>query len=314
MDLDVVSFGDLVADIILPIPKLPLYPNEIQLAHQMLLEPGGAGNFLIMAQRLGLMAAATGCTGSDAYGQMIIEKLQGEGVDTRGVQMLPDQKTTLVMIFVDDAGEHVFLGVLGSFQVAQIYPSFTEKVSQARAFFTNGYAFLETAPAQLVIEMMALARQQGKAVFLDPGPQMREIPRELMRAAIAQAGTLLLTQAEAAALVGGETVQETAQTLLGMGPQLVVLKMGAEGCLIVNSERCQKIDGFAVTTRDTTGAGDAFDAAFVYGILHGMTLEETGRLANAVGACAVAKIGAGTGLPTKADVADLLGKQSLLLE
>jgi sugar/nucleoside kinase (ribokinase family) len=308
MHLDVVSFGDLVADMILPIPKLPICPNETQLAHQMLLEPGGAGNFLIMTRRLGLKAAATGCVGSDVYGQMIIEKLQGEGVDTGGLQVLSDQKTTLVMIFIDDAGEHVFLGVLGSFQVTQILPAFAEKVSQARAFFTNGYAFLETAPAQLVIEMMALARQQGKTVFLDPGPQMREIPQKLMRTAIAQADTLLLTQAEAVALVGGETALETAQTLLGMGPKLVVLKMGAEGCLIVNKERCLKIDGFATPLRDTTGAGDAFDAAFVYGILNGMPLEETGRLANAVGACTVSKIGAGTGLPLKTEVADLLGK------
>lgn len=308
MDLDIVSFGDLVADMILPIPQLPLRPNETQLAHQMLLEPGGAGNFLIMAQRLGLRAAATGCVGGDAYGQMIIEKLQGEGVETRGVELLPGQQTTLVMIFIDDAAEHVFLGVLGSFQVTQILPAFSAALQRARAFYTNGYAFLETAPPQLVIEMMALARQQGKAVFLDPGPQMRDMPQAQVRAAIAQANTLLLTQEEAAGLVGGSTALETAQTLLSMGPDLVVLKSGADGCLIANRAGCLKVDSFATAARDTTGAGDAFDAAFVYGMLHDLPLEETGRLANAVGACTVAKIGAGTGLPTQTEVADLLAK------
>lgn len=312
--MDVVSFGDLVADMILPIQKLPICANETQLARQSLLEPGGAGNFLIMARRLGLSAAATGCVGGDAYGQMIVEKLHGEGVDMGGVVMLGDQTTTLVMILIDEAGEHVFLGVLGSFQVTQILPAFAQKVAQARAFFTNGYAFLETAPAQLVIDLMALARQQGKTVFLDPGPQMREIPQDQMRAAIAQAHTLLLTEEEAAALVGGGSAQESARALLGMGPERVVLKRGAQGCLIVDAQRCTPLDGFASGVRDTTGAGDAFDAAFVYGTLRGMPPEAAGRLANAVGACTVAKLGAGTGLPSKAEVAALMARQGLRLE
>jgi len=68
-----------------------------------------------------------------------------------------------------------------------------------------------------------------------------------------------------------------------------------------------------VDVRDTDGAGDAFDAAFICGILHGLSLDYAGRLANAAGGATVTKIGAGTRLPTKQEVMDLLKTKSIII-
>ena len=79
---EVVTYGDLVVDLLLPIHSLPLRADEHQMAHGLFIEPGGTGNFLIMASRLGLKAAPIGVLGDDPYQETILGKLAKEGVDT----------------------------------------------------------------------------------------------------------------------------------------------------------------------------------------------------------------------------------------
>lgn len=302
MEFDIVTFGDLVADILLPIPRLPVLPNDVQLTHQMFIEPGGASNFLIMAERLGLRTAALGYVGNDSYGTLIVEKLRGEGVDTNRIKMLPGEKTTSVVILIDDTGEHAFLGVLGTVQMTDIEASFVEQINRSQALFTNGYALLESFPPQIVIEVMKLARQNNKLVFFDPGPQIQQIEPALLKMAVSQSDYLLLTYEEAAALVGGRSAEETARNLLQRGPKIVALKMGAEGSLVVSPHISIKTPALSVVVRDTTGAGDAFDAAFVYGIIQGMPLDQISKLANAAGSITASKVGAGTRLPLRSEI------------
>ena len=302
MKFDVVSFGDLVADVLLPIPRLPVLPDDIQLAHQMSIEPGGACNFLIMAERLGLHSAALGSVGDDAYGSLILQKLRGEGVETGGVNILVGQKTTGVIILIDDQGQHAFLGALGTIQTTGISAALIEKISHSRALFTNGYAFLESLLPGIVIEVMQLARQNNTLVIFDPGPQIQQIEPGLIRKGISLTDYLLLTQEEAAALAGGESAEETARNLLKLGPRMVVLKLGAQGSLSVSAQTSLRTPALAVNVRDTSGAGDAFDAAFVYGIMQGMSLEQIGKLANAAGGLTVSRVGAGTALPLKVEI------------
>ena len=311
MGYDVISFGDLVADLLLPIPKLPLIPNEDQLAHIFLVEPGGAGNFLIMAARLGLRAAAISCVGLDVYGSHIKDQLKQEGVNVSDVQVLPGQRTTLVLVFIDDAGEHVFLGVPGTVEITEIRDSHVEKIAQAKAFYIAGYAFGQTNPSHLVTDAIQLAKENGVVVFFDPGPQAANIAPDLMDSAVSNSDVLLATLEEVIHLTGDNPPEQVAQELLSRGPKLVVIKMGSEGCLVAREDNVFKLDAFSVNARDTTGAGDAFDAAWVYGILRGLPLEQTGVIANAVGAATATKIGAGTRLPNREEVVALLRENSV---
>jgi len=313
MRFDVLSLGDLVADLLLPIPKLPIRQNEHQIAHGLFVEPGGAGNFLIAASRMGLKAAAIGCVGDDVYGRHIINQLKGEGVDVSDVDLLSEKRTTLTLVLVDDAGEHVFLGVLGTAKITSLPASWARKTTQARAFYTNGYAFLEANPPSLIVEAIRMAKAKGTLVFFDPGPQIPDIEPSLMKSAVADADVLLLTLEEATMLTGNELPEHAARELLSQGPMLVVLKMGAKGCLISSEDGILKLDAFPVSPRDTTGAGDAFDAACVYGVLKGLSLEQMGTLANAVGGATTTKLGAGTRLPTWKEVLQLLQQSSVCL-
>ncbi|HSV48699.1 MAG TPA: PfkB family carbohydrate kinase, partial [Candidatus Acidoferrales bacterium] len=99
-------------------------------------------------------------------------------------------------------------------------------------------------------------------------------------------------------LITGETsIPEGAQKLIDMGVEIVAVKMGDKGCYVTNGEEKQTIQPYKVQVVDTTGAGDAFNAGFIYGLIQNKTLAECGRLGNYVGSRCVMKMGARDGLP-----------------
>jgi sugar/nucleoside kinase (ribokinase family) len=93
-----------------------------------------------------------------------------------------------------------------------------------------------------------------------------------------------------------------ARTLQARGPRLVCIKRGAEGVLVATSDDVFSEPAFRVRPRDTSGAGDAFDAAFITGLAHDLPVRQAAVLANAVGALTASKLGTGTRLPTREEV------------
>lgn len=306
MGHDVVCLGDFVADIIVPIPRLPLRPNDHQIAHGLQLEPGGIGNFAIMAARLGLNAAVLDCVGDDLYSRHVRAALATEGVDVSALQLLTGKRSTVILNVSDDDARHVFVGALADVQLTEIPAEWATMIATARALFLNGYAFVEASRPEVVLEAMGIARRQGAEVCFDPGPFISMVGAGRILEAIGECSMLLLTHAEALQIAEGSSPEQLARQLLARGPRLVVVKLGAEGCLIVNDSGAQRLSAVEVLARDTSGAGDAFDAALLTGILHGLPLTQAGRLANAAGALTATRKGGGTQLPTRSEIEALL--------
>jgi sugar/nucleoside kinase (ribokinase family) len=270
-------------------------------------EVGGAGNFLVAAAHLGLRAGALGSVGDDWYGRQVVAHLVAEGIDVAGLQLLPGAQTTLALVLIDDAGDHVFLGVLGTGGEVPLHGDWQTQVKRCRALYTNGYVFREATAPDDVLEAFELGSRAGIPTFFDPGPAISEIDPHWLKAMLERTMMLQLTHEEALMLVGSGSAGEVARALLQEGPEVVAVKLGAEGCLLVaRQEEPFRVPGIAVPVRDTTGAGDAFDAACVYGYLHGFSLEQMGVFANAVGAATTTVVGAGTRIPDLAAVRRLL--------
>ena len=128
--------------------------------------------------------------------------------------------------------------------------------------------------------------------------QMADVPESVRRELWPLVNTLLLTTEEIPLLTSGSAVD-----LLDLGPDMVVVKQGAAGCTIY--ERGQEpvvVPGYPVPVRDTSAAGDSFDAGFIVGAGWGWSSVECAKLANAVGAAKVQKLGGGRNVPTRADV------------
>jgi sugar/nucleoside kinase (ribokinase family) len=311
MALQVLSLGDLVADLVVPIERFPIHPQEHQVVADIMLEAGGTGNFLVLAARLGMRAKALGVVGQDFYGDQVRAVLLREGVDLESVVVPPQSRTTTSIVLVDGAGPHVFVWLRGTGEPQAFDPAWRAIVERADAVFTTGYALQPEstfAPAA-VRACLDIAHARRIPVFFDLGPAAAHVDRPDIEAAIRRTTVLLATSEELAAWAGGGDPREAAGRLLAQGSSTVVVKLGEHGCLIVTREGQELVGGFPVVVRNTAGAGDAFSAACVYGYLQGLPARRIGLLANAIGAATVAELGTGAHLPQRQEIARLLSEQ-----
>lgn len=305
-----VTLGDLVADLVVPIDELPIQAQQHQIAHDMTVEAGSTGSVLILAARLGLRARALGVLGQDLYGEHVRAALAASGVDVGAVVAPPGARTTTSIGLVDGAGQHVFVWMRGTGRPQPFDPAWRPIVEGANAVFSTGYALQPPAtftPAA-VLEGITIARARSIPVFFDLGPAAGHAEPAHVGAAIGQATVFLATSEEIAGWTGSADSRHAAHEILSCGPAMVVVKLGADGCLLVTPDQEEQVEAFPVSVRNTAGAGDAFSAACMYGYLRGFSLRQIGLLANAAGGLAVSALGTGTCLPQRAAIADLLAR------
>jgi ribokinase len=301
----VVSIGDLVADVTLGVPVLPIQAGQDQMIDRMGLEPGGAGNFLIMGARLGLNMIALGVVGGDeSFGAAVLNMLRYERVDVHLVHRQPGGGTTVVFVLVDAHGQHVFLGQHGLGKRIPFSGEWKQAILRADVVIGWGYTTREERIAGAFLEALHFAKENQRAVFFDPGPDMREAGDAYWKEVLTCSYALLLTEEEIPSFAKGE-----ARRLLDYGPQMVCLKRGERGCILYTKDETVEHAGFHVPLRDTTAAGDAFAAGFVQAWLEKKPPLEIAAFANAVGAAKVQKFGSGRQVPTQEEVLQLLTAQ-----
>ena len=305
-----VSVGDLVLDVVLPV-TLPVQARHHQHTGQLRADPGGAGNVMIAARRLGLDVSAVGTVGDDPFGQQILDGHHAEGIDTRGVAVPPASASTLVVVLTDSAdGEHVFVGHRGGGPVIEPTEVTREIIASAHVLFVDGFALADARTQALAFDSMAQARAAGIPVYFDPGPMLPRAQPDTARRGAALCDVLLLPEDEAAVLLGG---QANHRQLLSEQTVLAVVKAGHAGCTIVAAEETRRFRGFPAQVKDTVGAGDCFDAAFMTARLKDWTVDDAATLANAAGAASVQKLGAGTNAPTCDEINAVLAAAALPL-
>ena len=306
---DILTLGDLVADFVVPIPKLPIEAQKHQIARDITLVAGGTGNSLIMAARLGLRTKALGTVGDDDYGEQVLQMLAAEGVDVVDVIVPPNSRTTTSIVLVDDTGQHVFVGRHGTGPKQEYDPTWEALIRDSRAIFMAGYAMNPDTPfsPQSILTCFEVARTYDVPLFFDLGPASYLVNREDIEAVLDFTTVFLATEEETAAWLGIDDPLAAAHHFLSQHrATLAIIKLGAKGCLLVTKDEHVHVPGFPVELRDTAGAGDAFAPACVYGYLQAWPLERIGILANAVGGASVAKLGTGQLLPQRQDIVSLL--------
>jgi len=304
----VLAVGDLTADLIIEVPELPIADEGFQVAEGLRLEPGGSANLLILLCRLGATAAALGAVGMDLWGEQVFKILEEEGV---GVSPISRKgSTTVALVLVDARGHHSFVGSFGKGETMMLGEREKAAIAGADALFTSGYSLREARLRDLTLDAMDYAGRAGIPRFFDPGPAFQSLEPEVKQRALASCDVLLLTEEEL-----GDLSPAGAEALLPRilatgsssspgasdraGPHTVVVKRGAEGCRVF-SDRVGKVDvpGLNVTVRDTTAAGDCFDAGYLLAYLKNRSPVDCARLANCAGAAAVQKVGGGRSVPT----------------
>lgn len=251
--------------------------------------------FAVQAARLGARVAGVGAVGDDAFGRCLIEQLRADGVDTRGVHVLPAHTTGVAFVAYFPDGSRDFVYHLRHAAGGQLSPDLLDP-----AWF-EGLRALHLMGSTLSIHddalaagrrALELARATGAKFSFDPNLRPQLMPVERARAVFAPfveaADVILPTEEEARLLTGQPTTERAVEALLAARPgRIVVITRGAAGCVVYTRDGAQAVPGFPVQEVDPTGAGDCFDAGFLVRWLAGDSPAAAARFANACGALAV---------------------------
>jgi ribokinase len=139
-------------------------------------------------------------------------------------------------------------------------------------------------------------------VSLDPGELYARKGFDALETIIRRTFVLMPNQNEIKLLTGTFNYREGAKILLDKGVKIVAVKLGSRGCYVTDGRENHLINAFKVKVVDTTGAGDAFCAGFLYGLIKGKSLYACGRLGNFVASRCIMKMGARPGLPRLKDL------------
>lgn len=296
--IDVLTIDGVDLDLIMTVPELPGADLKVigQLVGNM---PGGpAANFACAASRLGLRVTALAEVGEDAAGQTIIDDFAGYGVDTSLIHVRPGGRTCFTVILIPPSGEKAIV-VVPTFRPAHPLDQLEATLRQTRLIY------LMPQDHEQFLSLAQLAHSCGAQVMIDIEPTVGA-NHAMMRQILGHVDIASFNQFGFTAATGAPPTIEAARQLLAAGPHTVVVTLGARGSLVVTRDEAASAPGFAVQAVDTTGAGDTFNAAFVYGTLRGLPLAERLRFANGAGAISVQGMGPRGWLPTEAEVAQFL--------
>ncbi|MEJ2212178.1 MAG: carbohydrate kinase family protein, partial [Anaerolineae bacterium] len=233
------------------------------------------------------------------------------GVAPGGLQRDPTTMTGLMYVVVTPDGERTIFGHRGANVFTDPNQIDEEDLVGARILHLSGYALLADPQRSAALRALEAACRHGLKVTLDPGMAVPRKALDEMRALLPAVNILMPSLEEARHLTGRTQPEVCAGLLREAGVEVVALKLGGDGCLMATEEGMLRVPGFAVQARDSTGAGDNFDAGLIAGHLGGLDWHSAAVLGNAMGAMAAARIGAGTAGPKAQEVMALLRGEHL---
>ena len=272
---------------------------------------GDTSNMAVAATRLGRRVGYVTKIGDDAFGQCFLELWNREGVDTSNVIVEKGGFTGIYFIAYANGHEFTYFRKGSSASHISADEVDHEYIKNSRIFHSSGISqAISDSSREAVFHGMEIARKNKVLVSYDPNVRLKLWPLETARdtiiRAIGLADIVFPSMEDASILFSSGSAKDAARRFFELGPSTVVLKLGASGCMVATKEEVFETPGFEVNVVDATGAGDAFDAAFLCGILEGWDLRRCAKFANAVGALTTTGKGAVNPIPRRSVVDDFL--------
>jgi ribokinase len=298
--------GSANTDHVVQVPKLPSVGETVAGAGYFT-APGGKGlNQAVAAARQDASVALIACVGTDDAGDELARVLTAERIDAGGLRRTSQSATGLALITVADSGANTV--VVAPLANASLTP---DDIDAGAALIEGAGVLLAQleVPAPAVGRALRLARDAAVTTVLNPAPA----PAPGWDGAIdlGLVDVLVPNETEATALTGSPA-EDAGPALLAAGCGTVVVTMGARGALVVSRSEPSPwlVPGFAVSSVDSTGAGDAFCGVLAAGLGAGDPMATALQRAAAAGALATTRLGAVPSLPSAAAVDSLLARSS----
>ncbi|MDZ4719246.1 MAG: sugar kinase [Roseiflexaceae bacterium] len=291
----IIAVGDLVWDVLVKPDALLLPGGDV--TGQIALTPGGsAANTAAWVARCGMPAGFVGMVGADVFGDLILADLAREGVQLH-VARTAARDTGVILALIDRAGQRSMVTNQGA-DFALMPGDLPQAVIEAAGHVhITAWSLFTDPPRAAAIEAARLAQAAGAVVSFDPASyqMIREIGHDAFDRIVAglHVDMLFPNRDEGMALTGEREPEAIARALARRFPgAIVALKLDHEGCFVLSDEYARHHRTNPVTVMDTTGAGDAFNAAFIARYRRDGDLDAAARFANAVAGWVVAHYGA----------------------
>ena len=307
----VVCAGVLVADLFIPpLARLPM-AGELMATQDFLADSGGcAANTATALAKLGVRATVAGQVGNDLFGDFILQDLRRKGVNTAGISRSSEHGTSKTVILPVTGEDRRYLHTFGAnadFAAEDIAP---ELIQTTQVFCVGGYLILPSLKADVLSQLFQQARSHGARTVLDvvvPAGDQSAAKSALVEV-LPHVDFFLPNDNEAERLTGEMDPHRQAQQLLQLGCGNVVITLGEHGALLMNHNETIEVPAFPVSIVDQSGAGDAFAAGLIVGLLKQWDLTRTLRFASIIGASACTALGCNAGLFTRSQAEAFLAK------
>ena len=293
--LDLLVAGEINPDLILSGDVVPRFGQAEQLLESASLTIGSsAAIFACGAARLGLRPAFIGVCGDDMFGRFMLDELAARGVDVRNAIVRRGPPTGLSVILNRGADRAILTlpGLIGALRGSEITDALLQ---QTRHLHVASY-FLQTDLKPGLADVFQRARRLGLTTSLDTNYDPAEEWTHLDQL-LPWTDVLFLNEREALA-VSGESDLDLAIMGLASLVKTLAVKLGSQGAMGTRDGLRSRVPTIPVRVVDTVGAGDSFDAGFIYAYLNHWNLERSLRLACACGALSTQQAGGTAGQPT----------------
>ncbi|HWQ15493.1 MAG TPA: carbohydrate kinase family protein [Roseiflexaceae bacterium] len=303
---------------------------------------GAAVNVAAALASLGSHARLLARVGRDPAADVALRAARGAGVDLRAVQVDERLATGLCFAAVSPGGERTFFSFRGA-NTALGAPPGPETLEGVRWLHVCGHALLEGRQRDTALSLIDWTLGRGVPVSLDLCLPLIEARRAEVLDLLPALAMLFVNEPELAALAGPDVAtastgdaedvehggaESLSRYLRGGGtkeaglpahvtgaadrlrPGIVVVKLGARGCLVIAPAGRFEVAGQAVAALDTTACGDAFAAGFIHAHLCGADPPTCAALANAMGALVATRPGGGDSIPTRAELRAFLEQRA----
>ncbi len=293
---DVLVLSEINADLILGHNATPVFGQAEKLIDDATLTMGSSGViFACGAARLGLRVGICGIVGDDIFGRYMLESIRERGIDTTGVIVDPQQKTGFSVILnePDDRAILTHLGAINSLSADLVDRSL---LSSTRHLHITSY-YLQHQLQPDLPDLLSQARAFGATVSMDTNWDPDEEWDSSLDQALEYTDLFLPNLNEALAISRASSL-ESAIEILADKTGIVATKLGADGAICRRDSVTVRDPGFPVDVVDTTGAGDSFDAGFVYGYINGWSMADALALGCACGSLSTRSTGGASAQPT----------------
>jgi sugar/nucleoside kinase (ribokinase family) len=306
-DFDLLVVGEINPDLILRGHNLaPAFGQAEKLVEAATLTIGSSSAIMACgAARLGMRVAFVGVVGDDAFGRFMLEAMAARGVDVSAC-IIERTLATGFSVILSQPHDRAILTHLGTIAALQAKQIDLTLLRRARHLHVGSYFLLDALRPDLP-DLYVRAHRAGLTTSLDTNWDPRGDWDGGLARLLTECDIFLPNETEARLIAKCDDLDKTMDVLAGQ-VSILAVKLGADGALARHGDRLIRAPSLPVHVKDTTGAGDSFDAGFLYGYLNNWSLERSLRLACACGSLSTRAAGGTEGQATLAEAVQALAK------